>query len=60
MDTMLWFIGKVICVKGCSNSYDLWKFYMIGTFYFEVVSTYSTTPPEPLRPGAKYLKHPIN
>ena len=45
--------SKVVCAKGCSNSYNLWKFYMISTFYTEVASTYSTTPSEPFCPWTK-------
>ena len=44
-------ISKVICVKGCFNSYKWWKSYMISTFCTEVTSTYSTTPSEPFCPG---------
>ena len=55
-----WFIPKVICSKGCSNSYNLWKFYMISTCYTEVASTCSTTPSEAFCPrttiGAKCSK----
>ena len=46
-------ILKEVCAKGCSNSYNLWKFYMISTFYTEVASTYSTTPSEPFCPRTK-------
>ena len=47
------FIPKVIRAKGCSSSYNLWKCYVIGTFYTEVASTYSTTPYEPFCPRTK-------
>ena len=53
MDTILWFIQKVICGKCCSSSYNLWKLYMISTFYIEVASTYSTTPSELFCPRTK-------
>ena len=46
-------IPKVIRAKGCSSSYNLWKCYVISTFYTEVASTYSTTPYEPFCPRTK-------
>ena len=44
---------KVIRAQGCSSSYNLWKCYVIGTFYTEVAPTYSTTPYEPFCPRTK-------
>ena len=52
-DKILCLIPKLICEKGCYNSNNLWKCYMISTFYTEVASTYSITPSEPFCPRTK-------